>query len=225
MTLEYAKAAARVEDVTRGSRQFSASEAVHDMTRAHMWRWRSSRTILVATALVAFAALSAPDPFVAGRPASGPARPWESRCPRHPPARPVDTTRPRARHCTFADAVGAPLGFALARVPLRGKPLLRVALAAPALFPPTSWRWLMDLGAEASLRVIGHDSASGRTACQCHCRLEPVSLSALDARDGGGPAPDRRRLEEAALLVACRGRASTNHIAVGCARRCSPRRS
>jgi ABC-type Fe3+ transport system permease subunit len=36
----------------------------------------------------------------------------------------------------FATAVGVPLGIALARVPLGGKALIRLALAAPALLPP-----------------------------------------------------------------------------------------
>jgi iron(III) transport system permease protein len=36
----------------------------------------------------------------------------------------------------LATAIGAPLGLALARVPLRGKALVRVALAVPVLLPP-----------------------------------------------------------------------------------------
>jgi iron(III) transport system permease protein len=63
----------------------------------------------------------------------------------------------------LATFIGAPLGVALAKVPLRGKSLLRVALAVPVLLPPyvvaLAWTYLGgSRGVVAS--VLGYDLLS-----------------------------------------------------------------
>jgi iron(III) transport system permease protein len=92
--------------------------------------------------------------------------------------------------------VGVPLGFALARVALPLKPLLRIALAAPALLPPyvvalawtylaarTTGEWAYSLaGAVVVLTIVLYPLSMLATEVALR-RIEP-------------------RLEEAALLVA-----------------------
>src|SRR5215208_4270159 len=103
-----------------------------------------------------------------------------------------------------ATILGVPLGCVLARVPLRGKGMMRIMLAAPALFPPyvvaLAWtflagRWLGEAaysvgGAVAVLTVLFYPISMLATEVAVR-RVEP-------------------RLEEAAALVAtpmavCRG--------------------
>jgi iron(III) transport system permease protein len=94
----------------------------------------------------------------------------------------------------LATAIGAPLGTALARITLRRKDLLRVALAAPVLLPPyivalawtylgSSSEWIYSL--PAAILVLG-------------LVFYPISMLATEVAmrriDG--------RLEEAALMVA-----------------------
>ncbi|MBI3050090.1 MAG: iron ABC transporter permease [Acidobacteria bacterium] len=66
----------------------------------------------------------------------------------------------------LATLIGAPLGFVLARVPLRFKPVWRVALAAPLLLPPyvIALAWVY-LGGSAGLvaAATGRDLLSGWT--------------------------------------------------------------
>lgn len=113
-----------------------------------MWRWTSSRTIVVATAVGLFAVccllpiaylLTVPlrEGTVPGKLLSLDAREqallW-------------NTTALGIGTALLATAIGAPLGFALARMSLRGKTLLRVALAVPVLLPPyivaLAWTYL-----------------------------------------------------------------------------------
>jgi iron(III) transport system permease protein len=111
----------------------------------------------------------------------------------------------------LSTAIGAPLGIALARVPVRGKTLMRVALAAPVLLPPyvvaLAWTYLgSSRGLVASL--VGFDPLSTWTYSLPAAVLVlglifyPLSMLATEVAmrriDG--------RLEEAALLVAPPGR-------------------
>lgn len=112
---------------------------------------------------------------------------------------------------TVATAIGAPLGIALARVPLRRKGLLRLALAAPLLLPPyvVALAWI-QLGGSRGLiaAAAGRDLLSDWTyslpaaVMVLALVLFPLSMLATEAAtrrvDG--------RLEEAALLVAPPGR-------------------
>jgi iron(III) transport system permease protein len=110
----------------------------------------------------------------------------------------------------LATAIGAPLGLALARVPLRAKALLRVALAVPVLLPPyivaLAWTYLGgSRGLVAS--VIGYDLLSEWTyslpaaIVVLSLVFYPLSMLATEATlrriDG--------RLEEAAVLLAPAG--------------------
>ena len=169
-----------------------------------MWGWRSSRTALIGLALVAFAVFCiAPLVFlVAGAFAAvrGHCGTGTSRC-----CSTFDSVacylRPRysgsALPCV-STLVGAPLGFALARVTLPFKPLLRVALAAPALLPTyvvaLAWTYLVaPIAGEWAYSVV---SAIVVMTVVCY----PLSMLATEVAL-------RRvepRLEEAALLVASR---------------------
>jgi iron(III) transport system permease protein len=114
----------------------------------HIWRWPSSRTVVVTIAVGLFVGCCLlPVAYVLTAPLSsgniGSTGVW------------LDARRQGLLWNTallglgtavLATAVGAPLGLALARVALRGSSLLRVALAAPALLPPyvvaLSWTYL-----------------------------------------------------------------------------------
>lgn len=110
-----------------------------------------------------------------------------------------------------ASLIGVPLGVALARIPLRRKAALRLALAAPVLLPPyvAGLAW-MYLGGSRGLiaTVAGRDLLSEWTYSLPGAVLVlslvfyPLSMLATEVAmrriDG--------RLEEAALLVAAPGR-------------------
>jgi iron(III) transport system permease protein len=111
----------------------------------------------------------------------------------------------------LATAVGAPLGLALARIPLPRKGLLRLALAAPVLLPPyivaLAWTYLgSSRGFVAT--VAGRDWLSEWTyslpaaVVVLSLVFYPLSMLATEVAlrrvDG--------RLEEAALVVAPPGR-------------------
>jgi iron(III) transport system permease protein len=177
-----------------------------------MGRWASSRTIVVATAALLFAAccllpigylLTVPlrSGAVAGSLLSLDARQqgllW-------------NTTLLGLGTALLATAIGAPLGLALARVPLCGKALLRVALAVPVLLPPyivaLAWTYLGgNRGLIAS--VLGHDLLSEWTyslpaaIVVLSLVFYPLSMLATEVAlrriDG--------RLEEAAALIAPSG--------------------
>ena len=102
----------------------------------------------------------------------------------------------------LATAIGAPLGFALARITLPKKALLRVALAAPVLLPPyiTGLAWTY-LGTSQGL--LGEWTYSLPAAVLVLSLVfYPISMLAAEVAmrrvDG--------RLEEAALIVAPPGR-------------------
>src|SRR5687768_2855122 len=113
-----------------------------------MWRWPSSRTVVVTIAVMLFVACSLlPVAYVLAAPLSswtiGSRGVWLD-------ARQQgllwNTARLGVGTALLATAIGAPLGFALARIAFRGKSLLRVALAAPVLLPPyvvaLAWTYL-----------------------------------------------------------------------------------
>jgi iron(III) transport system permease protein len=167
-----------------------------------LWGWRSSRTVLIGTALVAFVGFCIAPllSLVAGAfAASGDIRQWDSVL--------LDIRQRGLLYATTAfgcgaavlsTLVGAPLGFALARVTLPFKPLLRVALAAPALLPTyvvaLAWTYLVaPIAGEWAYSVV---SAMMVMTVVCY----PLSMLATEVAI-------RRvepRLEEAALLVAGR---------------------
>ena len=111
----------------------------------------------------------------------------------------------------FATLLGAPLGLALARVPLARKGLLRLVLAAPAFLPPyvMALAWVY-LGSTPTLfpALSGRGPLSAWTyslpgaVVVSSLLLYPISMLATEAAlrriDG--------RLEEAAMIVAPPGR-------------------
>jgi iron(III) transport system permease protein len=177
-----------------------------------MWRWASSRTIVVATAAGLFAAccllpiaylLTAP---LSGGPVAGSILSLDAR----QQGLLWNTTILGVGTALLATTIGAPLGLALARVSLRGKALLRVALAVPVLLPPyivaLAWTYLGgSRGLIAS--VMGHDLLSEWTyslpaaIVVLSLMFYPLSMLATEVTlrriDG--------RLEEAAVLIAPAG--------------------
>lgn len=177
-----------------------------------MWRWPSSRAVAVGLAIVVFfLCCVAPVGYLLVVSLSG-----------------VDTystlaldTRQRQLLATtallgtgtalVATAIGAPLGVALARITLGHKAILRLALAAPVLLPPyiagLAWTYAGDsrgwLGALPGQEVLAAWTY-GLPAAIVVLSLVfyPVSMLATEVAmrrvDG--------RLEEAALMIAPRGR-------------------
>jgi iron(III) transport system permease protein len=94
----------------------------------------------------------------------------------------------------LATAIGTPLGLALARVPLRGKPFLRVALAVPVLLPPyivaLAWTYL-DFFPEWTYSLFGAIVVMSLVFYPLSMLATEVALRRIDGR-----------FEEAAVLVA-----------------------
>jgi iron(III) transport system permease protein len=111
----------------------------------------------------------------------------------------------------LATAIGAPMGFALARISLRRKAFLRLALAAPVLLPPyivglawtylgSSTGWLSALSGRELLSAWTYSLPAAILVLSLV--FYPVSMLATEVAmrriDG--------RLEEAAILIAPRRR-------------------
>jgi iron(III) transport system permease protein len=112
-----------------------------------MWRWPSSRTVVVTAAVVLFAACSLlPVAYVLTAPLSGAIGSTGVWLDDRQKGLLWNTARLGLGTALLATAIGAPLGVSLARVAFRGKSLLRVALAAPVLLPPyvvaLAWTYL-----------------------------------------------------------------------------------
>jgi iron(III) transport system permease protein len=94
----------------------------------------------------------------------------------------------------LATAIGTPLGLALARVPLRGKAVLRVALAVPVLLPPyivaLAWTYL-DFFSEWTYSLSAAIVVMSLVFYPLSMLATEVALRRIDGR-----------LEEAAVLVA-----------------------
>ena len=94
----------------------------------------------------------------------------------------------------LAAAIGVPLGIALARVPFRGKPLIRLVLAAPALLPPyvVGLAWVyMGLLPEWTYSLPTAILVLGLVFYPLSMLATEVAMRRID-----------NRLEEAALIVA-----------------------
>jgi iron(III) transport system permease protein len=174
-----------------------------------MWRWPSSRTVVIAIAVVLFVACCLLPvgyllTFVLSSRTLADSTVWLD-------ARQQGLVRNTALlgvgAALLATAIGAPLGLALARIEFAGKALLRVALAAPVLLPPyvvaLAWTYLgSSRGVTASL--LGRDFVSEWTyslptaIVVLGLVFYPLSMLATEVAlrriDG--------RLEEAALLIA-----------------------
>jgi iron(III) transport system permease protein len=177
-----------------------------------MWRWQSSRTVVVGLAVIAFTGCCLmPIVYLAG----GSVRGVETYAalmldPRQRQLL-ANTALLGAGTAALATLIGASLGLALARIPLPGRNLLRLALAAPVLLPPYIVALAYTyLGGNRGLlaAVVGSDAVSVWTYSLPAAILVlslvfyPISMLvtevALRGIDG--------RLEEAALLVTPRTR-------------------
>jgi iron(III) transport system permease protein len=103
-----------------------------------MWQWPSTRTLVIATAVVLFGAFCVlPVAYLLTFPLSSRN---VAHCAVWLDARQQgllwNTARLGVGTALLATVIGVPLGLALARVPFRGKAFLRVALSAPFLLPP-----------------------------------------------------------------------------------------
>ncbi len=113
-----------------------------------MWRWPSSRTVVVTIAVVLFVGCCLlPVVYVLTAPlSSGSIASKGMWLDARQQGLLWNTARLGVGTALLATAIGAPLGFALARIAVRGKALLRVALAAPVLLPPyvaaLAWTYL-----------------------------------------------------------------------------------
>lgn len=174
-----------------------------------MWKLRSSRTVLTTTAAAAFIVFCVLPVVFMLREASAA----------------VNTTPlldSRQRGLLYATAVigvmtallstlvGAPLGFALARVPFRFKSALRIALIAPAVFPPyviaLAWIYLeaqVNVAVSPALgRVMLDPYSVGGVVAVLAVVFYPISMLATEV----GLRRIEPRLEEAGLLAARPGR-------------------
>ena len=165
-----------------------------------MWRWPSSRTVGVTIAVVLFVACCLlPVAYVLTAPLSnwniGSKGVWLD-------ARQQgllwNTARLGVGTALLATAIGAPLGLALARIAVRGKSLLRVALAAPVLLPPyvvtLAWTYLgssHDLFSTWTYSLPAAIVVLGLVYYPLCMLATEVALRRIDGR-----------LEEAALLIA-----------------------
>jgi iron(III) transport system permease protein len=176
-----------------------------------MWGYRSSRTLAVGGALAAFA-LVCGAPFAYMLAQAGAPGPTYSALLLDARQRELlaNTAVLGAGTALLATLIGAPLGFVLARIPLRFTPVWRIALAAPLLLPPyvIALAWVY-LGGSAGLvaATTGRDLLSGWTyslpgaVVVLSLVLYPLSMLATEVAL-------RRiepRLEEAALVVASPG--------------------
>jgi iron(III) transport system permease protein len=106
----------------------------------------------------------------------------------------------------LATVIGAPLGLALARVPLPYKPMLRVALAAPIVLPPyvvaLAWTYLTGrtgvLASIVSVDLSGWTYSLPAAILVLSLLLYPLPMLATDVAVRGVDG----RLDEAGLLVA-----------------------
>jgi len=181
-----------------------------------MWGRRSSRTLVIGTALAVFVVVCLlPAVYMlilgvgsgAGQRSAFAALLLDAR----QRERLVNSAVLGAGTAIVATLIGVPLGVALARIPLRRKAALRLALAAPVLLPPyvVGLAW-MYLGGSRGLiaTVAGRDLLSEWTyslpgavlvlSLVCYPLSMLATEVAMRCLDG--------RLEEAALLVAAPGR-------------------
>jgi iron(III) transport system permease protein len=177
-----------------------------------MWRWQSSRTVVVGTAILMFLVCCVlPLGYLLTRSLTQVDAYSTLMLDARQRGLLFNTALLGISTALFATLIGAPLGILLARVPFRHKAALRLALTAPMLLPPyivgLAWTYLgSSRGFVASL--VGRDllsewtySLSGAVVVLSMV-LYPVSMIATEVAirrvDG--------RLEEAALLAASPGR-------------------
>ena len=119
----------------------------------------------------------------------------------------INSARIAGGAALLATAIGAPVGFLLARAPIRARSAVRLGLAVPVVIPTyalaLSWVFMAG-GAGGATRAFGSDAIARLTyspigvAVVLALALYPVSMLATEA----AARRIESRLEEAALLVA-----------------------
>ena len=171
-----------------------------------MWGWRSSRTFVIGTAVVIFAVCSVlPVAYLfltslTGISAAGAALLLDAR----QRTLMYNTTLLGMGTAVLSTVIGAPLGIALARVPIKRKAAIRVVLAAPMLLPPyiVALAWIY-LGARGGFLADSDGVASWIYSLPAAILVLslvffPLSMLATEV----GLRRIDGRLEEAALVVA-----------------------
>jgi iron(III) transport system permease protein len=177
-----------------------------------MWRWQSSRTVVVGLAIGVFVVCCLLPVGYLLIITFAPGDVWSVQMLDPRQRRLLTTTTLLGLGTTvLSSAIGAPLGVVLARVAVPGKTLLRIALAAPVLLPPyiagLAWTYFASSEGWAGT-LVGSELLSEWTYSLPAAILvlslvfSPISRLATEvamrAVDG--------RLEEAALLAATPGR-------------------
>jgi iron(III) transport system permease protein len=172
-----------------------------------MWGPRSSRTLVVASAATVFVVMCVlPVSYMFGLALVSPGSWTAVFLDERQRSLLYNTTVLGLGSALFATMVGAPLGFALARVPLAFKPSLRVALLAPVLLPPyviaLAWIYLEGTLREAipaaAIDFLPSPYTRGGAIVVLSVAFYPLSMLATEI----GVRRIESRLEEAALLVA-----------------------
>jgi iron(III) transport system permease protein len=168
------------------------------------WEWRSSRTVVLAIAMAAFAVFCvAPVAYMLGIALTG------ARAGQLGATLLLDVRQRSLLYNTallgvgtaiLSTLVGAPLGLALARIPIPAKPALRLALAAPAMLPPyvVALAWTLVAPGEWTFSLTSAVVVLGLVFYPLSMLATEVAVRRVEPR-----------LEEAALLVARPGRVLT----------------
>ena len=172
MTLDYAKAAARVEDVTgppRGHSRIVIAPRQIESSQG-MWRGQHSRTAVIGAALAAFTVCSVlPIAYLLATTLGRPSGALQAVVlDERQRGLLYNTALLGTGTAVLATAIGASLGIMLARVPVRGKGTIRLLATVPVLLPP----YVLALGgciwgaveAFSPLSPAGTFSRNGRTA-------------------------------------------------------------
>ncbi len=177
-----------------------------------MWRWASTQTVVIGVAGVVFLASSVlPVGYLLAVSLTDAETYSSILLDARQRQLLANTALLGAGTALLATVIGSALGFALARVALPRKGLLRLALATPVLLPPyiVGLAWTYVGGANGWLTsVVGADLVSGWTyslpavIVVLSLVFYPVSMLATEAAMRGIDG----RLEEAALVVASPGR-------------------
>jgi iron(III) transport system permease protein len=172
-----------------------------------MWGRRSSLTLVVASAATVFVVMCVlPVGYMFGLALVGPGSLTAVFLDERQRNLLYNTTVLGLGTALFATVIGAPLGFALARVPLAFKPALRLALLAPVLLPPyviaLAWIYIEStLRAAipaAAIDVLPSPYTLGGAIVVLSVAFYPLSMLATEI----GLRRIESRLEEAALLAA-----------------------
>jgi iron(III) transport system permease protein len=173
-----------------------------------MWRWTSSRTIVVAIAAMLFVVCCLlPIAYLLTLSLRAPVAEGILWLDARQQGLLWNTTALGIGTAMLATAIGAPLGLALARVPLRGKALLRVALAVPVLLPPyiVALAWTYAGGRSGFVAALTGDDFLSEWTYSLPAAIIVLSLVFYPLAMLATEVTLRRidgRLEEAAVLVA-----------------------